>query len=57
MSREAGQATAHMVGYHGGQIVLRYCPMLLIDAIWQQFTRETAGIIHCAKCPAPTCER
>ncbi len=31
--------------------------MLLIDAIWQQFAREAAGIITCARCPAPDCGR
>jgi hypothetical protein len=41
----------------GGKIVLHYRPVLLIDAIWQQFAREVAGIIHCAKCPAPNCGR
>jgi hypothetical protein len=40
-----------------GKIVLRYRPTLLIDAIWQQFAREAAGIIRCAKCPAPNCGR
>lgn len=38
-----------------GKIVLRYRPVLLIDAIWQQFAREVPGIIGCAKCPAPNC--
>jgi len=41
----------------GGKVVLCYGPMLLIDAIWQQFAREGAGIITCAKCPAPNCGR
>jgi hypothetical protein len=41
----------------GGKIVLRYRPVFLIDAIWQQFAREVAGIIRCAKCPAPNCGR
>jgi len=40
-----------------GKIVLRYRPVLLIDAIWQQFAREVAGIIDCARCPAPKCGR
>jgi hypothetical protein len=40
-----------------GKIVLRYRPVLLIDAIWQQFAREVAGIIRCARCPAPNCGR
>jgi hypothetical protein len=41
----------------GGKIVLRYRPVLLIEATWQQFAREVAGIIHCAKCPGPGCGR
>ena len=40
-----------------GKIVLHYRPVLLIDAIWQQFACELAGIIHCVRCPAPTCAR
>jgi len=46
-----------MVGYHGGRIVRRYCPTLLIGAIWQQLTRETVGIMRCVKCPVPNCGR
>jgi hypothetical protein len=38
-------------------IVIAYRPTLLIDAIWQQFAHEAAGIIHCAKCPASNCGR
>jgi hypothetical protein len=40
-----------------GKIVLRYHPVLLIDAIWQQLVGEAAGIIRCARCPAPNCGR
>jgi len=29
----------------------------LIDAIWQRFAEEIAGMITCAKCPAPKCGR
>lgn len=39
------------------KIVLRYRPVLLRHAVWQQFAREVAGIIHCARCPAPDCGR
>ncbi len=38
-------------------IAISYRPTLLIDAIWQQFAREAAGIIHCVRCPAPNCSR
>lgn len=55
MARTPFHLTARPDG--GGKIVLRYRPMLLIDAIWQQFAREVADIIHCAKCPAPNCGR
>jgi hypothetical protein len=41
----------------GDRIAIAYRPTLLIDAIWQQFACEAAGIIHCAKCPAPKCGR
>jgi hypothetical protein len=39
------------------QFVLHYHPARLIDAIWQQFASEAAGMIKCAKCPAPACGR
>ena len=39
------------------KLVLRYRPAFLIDAIWRQFAREAAGIIRCARCPAPNCGR
>ena len=39
------------------KIVLRYRPMFLSDASWQQFAREATGIIHYAKCAAPNCGR
>jgi len=34
---------------------LRYRPVRLIDAIWQRFAEEIAGMIACARCPAPKC--
>jgi len=37
------------------QFVIRHRPVRLIDAIWQQFAAEIAGMIACAKCPAPKC--
>jgi hypothetical protein len=40
-----------------GKIVPRYRPVLLIDAIWQQFAREVARIITCVKYPALNCGR
>ena len=36
---------------------LRYRPARLIDAIWQRFAEEVAGIIGCTRCPAPKCGR
>ncbi len=39
------------------RLVLSYQPTSLIDAIWQQLAREAAGIIRCARCPAPNCGR
>ncbi len=36
---------------------LRYRPSRLSDAIWQRFAEEIAGIITCARCPAPKCGR
>ncbi len=34
---------------------LRYRPSRLIDAIWLRFAEEIAGMITCARCPAPKC--
>lgn len=39
------------------QFTIRHRPVRLIDAIWQQFAEEIAGIIPCARCPAPGCGR
>ena len=39
------------------QFVLHYRPAKLIEAIWQTFAEEIAGMITCAKCPAPKCGR
>jgi len=41
----------------GDRFRLGYRPARLIDAIWQRFAEEIAGIIQCARCPAPTCGR
>jgi hypothetical protein len=41
----------------GSGIAITYRPALLIDALWQQFAREAAGIFHCARCPGPNCGR
>ncbi|MFN0165481.1 MAG: hypothetical protein ACKV22_03535 [Bryobacteraceae bacterium] len=37
------------------QFVIRHRPVRLIDAIWQRLAEEIAGMITCAKCPAPKC--
>jgi hypothetical protein len=39
------------------QFTIRHRPVRLIDAVWQQFAEEIAGLIACAKCPAPKCGR
>jgi len=36
---------------------IRCQPARLIDALWQRFAEEIAGLIVCAKCPAPGCGR
>ena len=36
---------------------LRIRPARLIDAIWQQFAAEIAGLMSAARCPAPGCGR
>jgi predicted RNA-binding Zn ribbon-like protein len=39
------------------QFVIRHRPARLIDAIWQQFAGEIAGMMTAARCPAPGCGR
>jgi hypothetical protein len=39
------------------QFTLCHRPVRLIDAIWQRFAEEIAGMIACARCPAPKCGR
>jgi hypothetical protein len=39
------------------QFTIRYRPAKLIDAIWQRFAEEIAGVIACNRCPAPDCGR
>jgi hypothetical protein len=39
------------------EFVIRYRPLRLIDAIWQRLAEEIAGVITCARCPAPKCGR
>lgn len=38
-----------------GAVVLRYRAIRFIDAIHQRFAEEFAGLIQCARCPAPNC--
>jgi hypothetical protein len=58
ITERLARAPFHLIATaDGGGVVLHYRPTLLIDAISQQFAREAAGIIHCAKCPAPNCAR
>jgi len=40
-----------------GAVVLRYRAARFIDAIYQRFAEEFAGLIQCARCPAPDCGR
>jgi hypothetical protein len=37
--------------------VIGYRPTRLVDALWQRFAEELAGMITSAKCPAPKCGR
>jgi hypothetical protein len=39
------------------QFSILHRPPRLIDAIWQRFAEEIAGLIVCARCPAPDCGR
>ena len=40
-----------------GLFVIHHRPMRLIDAIWQRFAEEIAGMMTPARCPAPGCGR
>jgi hypothetical protein len=40
-----------------GAVVLRYQATRFLDAICQRFAEEFSGLIHCARCPAPGCNR
>jgi hypothetical protein len=42
---------------NGSRFLLGYRPARLIDALWQRFAEEIAGMIQCAHCPAPKCSR
>jgi hypothetical protein len=41
----------------GGHVCLRYRPRDLRAAVWQRLAGEAAGLIRCARCPAPACRR
>jgi hypothetical protein len=57
----AGLAHApfHLAASHenGSGFRMRYRPANLRAALWQRFAGEVAGLIRCARCPAPTCRR
>ena len=40
-----------------GRLVVRYRATRFIDALYQRFAEELAGLITCARCPAPKCGR
>jgi endogenous inhibitor of DNA gyrase (YacG/DUF329 family) len=39
------------------QFTIRQRPVRLVDATWQQFAEEIAGMMTAARCPAPKCGR
>ncbi len=41
----------------GGPFRLRYRPPDLRAALWQRLAGEAAGLLQCARCPAPRCGR
>lgn len=55
LARASFQLTA--VDGNGGPVRLRYRPNDLRAALWQRMAGEAAGLIHCARCPAPSCGR
>jgi hypothetical protein len=39
---------------NGAGLRMRYRPATLRIALWQRLAGEVAGLIHCARCPAPS---
>jgi hypothetical protein len=52
-------APFHLTALHqnGSGFRLRYRPATLRAALWQRLAGEVAGLITCARCPAPACGR
>ena len=42
---------------NGSGFRMRYRPATLRTALWQRLAGEVAGLIRCARCPAPSCGR
>lgn len=56
ITERLARAPFHLIASANGyKIAIDYRPTPSIDAIWQQFAREAASIIRCAKRPDPNC--
>jgi len=42
---------------NGSGFQMRYRPATLRTALWQRVAGEVAGLLRCARCPAPRCGR
>jgi hypothetical protein len=53
------RAPFHLAAAHenGSGFRMRYRPATLRTALWQRLAGEVAGLIRCARCPAPSCNR
>ncbi len=57
LSANLAGAPFHLRASHhnGSAFQMRYQPENLRAALWQRFAAEVAGLLHCARCPAPSC--
>ena len=53
------RAPFHLIAVreNGSGFQMRYRPSTLRAALWQRMAGEVAGMLHCARCPAPRCGR
>jgi len=56
VSERIAGGRAELIAPDGDQpFTLRYRPARLLDAIWQRFTAEIAGMMTAPRCSAPGC--
>jgi hypothetical protein len=59
LAANLAHAPFHLAASHesGSGFRMRYRPATLRAALWQRLAGEVAGLITCARCPAPRCGR